>query len=259
MSSGTQTGVSLIEFVYASRTFAERIDWAAIQMRFDSLGYGSARRGYAVLANAYLGFQIPPKLPLSGFARFAAPVLSDRAGTPGPALSVLPRQAPANTGTQPSKKLPQSGKSCSVWATISAYTGRPWMAAMSHLILKSAKRGSLIEILRRQTITSIAAWAGPQASGEAHNPWRLPAWCFWIRAGFQTTRRLFPAASKKVRLPPTWGMRAGAIVATMQAWLTEQPVANYFDTRSGLPETPGRRRDRWLWGAGKLRLKIQLS
>jgi hypothetical protein len=57
-------------------------------------------------------------------------------------------------------------------------------------------------------------------------------------AGFQATRRLFPAASKKVRLPPTWGMRAGAFVATMQAWLTEQPVANYFDTRSGLPETP---------------------
>jgi hypothetical protein len=51
---------------------------------------------------------------------------------------------------------------------------------------------------------------------------------------------------KKVRLPPTWGMRAGAFVATMQAWLREQPVANYFDTRSGLPETPGRRRDRWL-------------
>jgi len=53
-------------------------------------------------------------------------------------------------------------------------------------------------------------------------------------------------------------MRARAFVATMQAWLREQPVAPYFDTRSGLPETPGRRRDRWLWGAGKLCLKIQL-
>jgi Uncharacterised nucleotidyltransferase len=59
----------LFEFVYASRTNAERIDWAAIQQRFDSLGYGSALRGYAVLANAYLGFQVPPELPLSGFAR----------------------------------------------------------------------------------------------------------------------------------------------------------------------------------------------
>lgn len=59
----------LFEFVYARRTYAERIDWAAIQKRFDSLGYGCALRGYAVLANAYLGFQIPPKLPRSGFAR----------------------------------------------------------------------------------------------------------------------------------------------------------------------------------------------
>jgi hypothetical protein len=42
----------LFEFVYASRTNAERIDWAAIQQRFDSLGYGSALRGYAVLAIA---------------------------------------------------------------------------------------------------------------------------------------------------------------------------------------------------------------
>ncbi|MGH6838358.1 MAG: hypothetical protein ACREDT_06095 [Methylocella sp.] len=59
----------LFEFVYASRTFAERIDWAAIQQRFGSLSYGSALRGYAVLANAYLGFPVPPELPLGGFAR----------------------------------------------------------------------------------------------------------------------------------------------------------------------------------------------
>jgi hypothetical protein len=59
----------LFEFVHASRTYDERIDWAAIQQRFDSLGYGSALRGYAVLANAYLGFQVPPELPIGGFAR----------------------------------------------------------------------------------------------------------------------------------------------------------------------------------------------
>jgi hypothetical protein len=40
-------------------------------------------------------------------------------------------------------------------------------------------------------------------------------------------------------------MRAGDFVATIQARLKEQPVAFYFDKRSGLPETPGRRRDKW--------------
>jgi hypothetical protein len=59
----------LSEFVRASLTYDERIDWAVIQQRFDSLGYGSALRGYAVLANVYLGFQVPPELAISGFAR----------------------------------------------------------------------------------------------------------------------------------------------------------------------------------------------
>ena len=59
----------LFEFVRTNRTYSERIDWAVIQQRFDSLGYGSALRGYVVLSNAYLGFQVPPELPISGFAR----------------------------------------------------------------------------------------------------------------------------------------------------------------------------------------------
>jgi Uncharacterised nucleotidyltransferase len=59
----------LFEFVYASRTYGERIDWAVIQQRFDSLGYGRELRGYAMLANAYLGFRVPPVLPISGFAQ----------------------------------------------------------------------------------------------------------------------------------------------------------------------------------------------
>jgi hypothetical protein len=59
----------LFEFVYASRTYGERIDWAVIQQRFDSLGYGRELRGYAMLANAYLGFQVPAVLPISGFAQ----------------------------------------------------------------------------------------------------------------------------------------------------------------------------------------------
>ena len=59
----------LFEFVRANRTYGERIDWALIHQRFDSLGYGSALRGYAVRASVYLGFQVPPALPISGFAR----------------------------------------------------------------------------------------------------------------------------------------------------------------------------------------------
>jgi hypothetical protein len=57
------------EFVDASRTYAERIYWAVIRERFDNFGYGSALCGYAVLANAYLGFPVPPELPIGGFAR----------------------------------------------------------------------------------------------------------------------------------------------------------------------------------------------
>jgi hypothetical protein len=59
----------LFEFVRANRTYGERIDWAVIQQRFVSLGYGSALRGYAVPASIYLGFQVPPELTISGFAR----------------------------------------------------------------------------------------------------------------------------------------------------------------------------------------------
>jgi hypothetical protein len=64
--------------------------------------------------------------------------------------------------------------------------------------------------------------------------------------GFSSHKEAVSGRIEKSSSTPTWGMRAGAFVATMQAWLTEQPVANYFDTRSGLPDTPGRRRDRWL-------------
>ncbi|MGH6800937.1 MAG: hypothetical protein ACRECZ_05920, partial [Methylocella sp.] len=46
---------------------------------------------------------------------------------------------------------------------------------------------------------------------------------------------------KKICPPPNWGMRAGAFVATIHPRLSEQPAAPFFDTRSGLPLTPGRR------------------
>ena len=59
----------LFEFVYASRTCGERIDWAVILQRFESLRYGRELRGFAVLANACLNFQVPPALPISGLAR----------------------------------------------------------------------------------------------------------------------------------------------------------------------------------------------
>lgn len=59
----------LCEFVHANRTYGERIDWAVIQQRFDSLGYGSALRGYVGLASVYLGFQVPRELAISGWAR----------------------------------------------------------------------------------------------------------------------------------------------------------------------------------------------
>jgi Uncharacterised nucleotidyltransferase len=59
----------LFEFVCASRTYDKQIDWGLIQQRFDSLGYGSALRGYVMLANAYLGFQVPSELTISGWTR----------------------------------------------------------------------------------------------------------------------------------------------------------------------------------------------
>lgn len=57
----------LFEFVHANRVYSERIDCPAIVARFDSQGYREALRGYAALANAYLGFQAPPGLTLEGW------------------------------------------------------------------------------------------------------------------------------------------------------------------------------------------------
>jgi hypothetical protein len=59
----------LFEFVCASRTYDKQIDWGMIQQRFDSLGYGRALRGYVMLADAYLGFQLPPELAISCWTR----------------------------------------------------------------------------------------------------------------------------------------------------------------------------------------------
>jgi Uncharacterised nucleotidyltransferase len=59
----------LSEFVYAGRTYDERIDWVLIQQRFDSLGCRNALRRYVVLANAYFGFQVPPALRIGGWPR----------------------------------------------------------------------------------------------------------------------------------------------------------------------------------------------
>jgi hypothetical protein len=150
----------LIEFVYASRTYAERIDWAAIQMRFDSLGYGSARRGYAVLANAFLGFQIPPKLPLSGFARLRRRFyLTELAH---PALH-FPFFLGRLLRTQ-ARNLGRNSRNLKKLFGVSYYIRLYWKALDGGDVpLDLEKReagGSLIEKLRRQTFTSIAGSPG---------------------------------------------------------------------------------------------------
>ncbi len=55
----------LFEFVYTCRTRADQIDWAVIQQRAESLGYGNALRSYVALATAYLGFRTPSALTRS--------------------------------------------------------------------------------------------------------------------------------------------------------------------------------------------------
>jgi len=57
----------LFEFAYAGRRYHQQIDWAAIQHRFDCLGYRSALRGYVLLANACFG--VPPALKIGGWSR----------------------------------------------------------------------------------------------------------------------------------------------------------------------------------------------
>ena len=57
----------LFEFAYAGQRYNQRIDWAAIQNRFDGLGYRSALRGYVVLASACFG--VPPALKIGGWSR----------------------------------------------------------------------------------------------------------------------------------------------------------------------------------------------
>jgi hypothetical protein len=57
----------LFEFAYAVQRYNQWIDWAAIQHRFDCLGYRSALRGYVVLANACFG--VPPALKIGGWSR----------------------------------------------------------------------------------------------------------------------------------------------------------------------------------------------
>lgn len=56
----------LFEFVLASRTFGEQIDWNDIRNRFDSHGYGKALRQYLALANTVLGFQVPNSINMDG-------------------------------------------------------------------------------------------------------------------------------------------------------------------------------------------------
>ena len=59
----------LFEFAYAGHAYNERIDWAMMQQRFDSLAYASVLRGYVMLANACLGFVVPPALKIGGWSR----------------------------------------------------------------------------------------------------------------------------------------------------------------------------------------------
>jgi len=47
------------EFVLASRTYADRIDWDAIRERFDTIGYGIPLRQYLALANHCFNFPWP--------------------------------------------------------------------------------------------------------------------------------------------------------------------------------------------------------
>ena len=60
----------VFEFVHASRLYADQIDWDAIRRWFDGLGDGTALRRYVALAEAYLGFQTPPELPIGKGAQW---------------------------------------------------------------------------------------------------------------------------------------------------------------------------------------------
>ncbi len=63
----------LFEFVHVSRVYANQIDWTAIQQRFNSRRY--YRNGlsyYVALANAYLGFQPPPEIPIGHWIQLRA-------------------------------------------------------------------------------------------------------------------------------------------------------------------------------------------
>lgn len=56
----------LLEFVVASRTYGEAIDWNALRSRFDDPGDGKALRQYLALANACLDFPVPEAISLDG-------------------------------------------------------------------------------------------------------------------------------------------------------------------------------------------------
>ena len=55
--------------------------------------------------------------------------------------------------------------------------------------------------------------------------------------GVPSQTRLFPAASKKICLPPDWGMRADPFVATIRARLGRTASRTLFRHGCGLPET----------------------
>ncbi len=49
----------LFEFVLASQTYAEQIDWSFVKSRFDDLGRSGALREYLALANTCFAFEVP--------------------------------------------------------------------------------------------------------------------------------------------------------------------------------------------------------
>jgi len=56
----------LFEFVLATRTYGDRIEWNDIRHRFDSHANGKALRQYLALANTCLGFNVPNSINMDG-------------------------------------------------------------------------------------------------------------------------------------------------------------------------------------------------
>ena len=59
----------LFEFVRASQTYGERIDWNAVKTRFDAFGCRNALRQYIAFSHAYFCFNAPPEIDIDRWNR----------------------------------------------------------------------------------------------------------------------------------------------------------------------------------------------